>query len=356
MNHADPALGDSPAPQPPDGVAGNRSGTPVLKVEDLKTHFFTKSGTVRAVDGVSFTVNGGETVGIVGESGSGKTMTARSILRLVPHPGRIVEGRILFGDRDVLAMNPTEIREYRGGDVAMIFQDPMASLNPVVPVGRQIAEAMKVHSKFSRTDAERRVVPLLEQTQIPDAARRVGDYPHQFSGGMRQRVMIAMGISNEPSLLIADEPTTALDVTVQSEIIELLRRLNAEKNTAIILITHNMAVVASLCTFVIVMYAGRIVESGATQTLFDNPQHPYTWLLLRSIPRVDKRAERLLTIEGAPPDLAQLPAGCKFHPRCPFKVDRCEQEEPPLADVGGGQFARCWVLMRNVAQTTENDD
>lgn len=326
--------------------------TTVLTVENLKMHFFTRGGVVRAVDDVSFSVNEGEMVGIVGESGSGKTMTARSILRLIPHPGRVVGGRILFGDRDVLEMSGDELREYRGRDVAMIFQDPMASLNPVIPVGRQIAEAMEVHSRYTKQEARRRVIPLLKETQIPDAAQRVGDYPHQFSGGMRQRVMIAMGISNEPSLLIADEPTTALDVTIQAQIIELLRRLNSDKGTSIILITHNMAVVASLCTRVIVMYAGRVVESGPVDTLFYDPQHPYTWLLLRSIPRVDHRGGHLVAIEGTPPDLAELPDGCKFYPRCPFRIDRCKHEEPPLADVGDGRLARCWVLMRNVDQDT----
>jgi oligopeptide transport system ATP-binding protein len=300
------------------------------------------------VDGVSFAIDEGETVGIVGESGCGKSMTALSILRLVPEPGRITQGKILFEGRDVLKMTDEQIRDFRGNDVAMIFQDPMTSLNPVLRVGYQIQEAMSAHERFSKDQSEKRVVPLLEQVRIPAARQRARDYPHQFSGGMRQRAMIAMGLSNEPSLLIADEPTTALDVTVQAQIIELLRDLNRELGTAIVLITHNLAVVASLCTRVVVMYAGRIVESGPTQKIFKSPQHPYTWSLLRSIPRVDEsRHEKLLNIAGLPPDLSNPPPGCKFHPRCRFRVDRCSQEEPPLEDVDAGQEARCWVLMKN---------
>ncbi len=245
-------------------------------------------------------------------------------------------------------MSDDEIREFRGNDVAMIFQDPMTSLNPVLRVGFQIEEAMDAHQRFTRKEARERVVPMLKKVRIPDAEQRTRDYPHQFSGGMRQRGMIAMALSNEPSLLIADEPTTALDVTVQAQIIELLKDLNRELRAAIILITHNMAVVASLCSRVLVMYAGRIVESGPTRQIFKSPQHPYTWALLRSIPRVDeKKHERLLNISGLPPDLTNPPPGCKFHPRCPFRVDRCIHEEPPLEEVDPGQHARCWVLMKN---------
>jgi oligopeptide/dipeptide ABC transporter ATP-binding protein len=287
-------------------------------------------------------------VGIVGESGSGKTMTALSLLRLVPEPGK-VSGRILYGEKDVLEMTDEEIREFRGNDVAMIFQDPMTSLNPVLRVGFQVEEAMAAHSRFTRQQARDRVVPMLERVRIPAAKDRVRDFPHQFSGGMRQRAMIAMGVSNEPSLLIADEPTTALDVTVQASIIELLRDLSRELRAAVILITHNMALVASLCNRVIVMYGGQIVEEGPTRAIFKNPQHPYTWSLLRSMPRVDEVGkERLISIKGVPPDLARPPAGCKFHPRCPFRVERCFTEEPPLGEVDLGQSARCWVLMKNV--------
>jgi oligopeptide/dipeptide ABC transporter ATP-binding protein len=303
---------------------------------------------VKAVDGVSFEVAEGETVGIVGESGSGKSVTALSLLRLVPEPGRVVDGRVMFGSVDVLKMDAEELREFRGSDVAMIFQDPMSSMNPVLRVGFQIEEAMDAHQRFTRKQAKERIVPMLETVRIPAAAQRAKDYPHQFSGGMRQRAMIAMGLSNEPSLLIADEPTTALDVTVQASIIELLRDLNRERGMAIILITHNLAVVASLCTRVIVMYAGRIVESGTTRQIFNSPQHPYTWSLLRSLPRVDElKHDRLLNIRGLPPDMTNLPEGCKFHPRCRFRVERCFREEPPLGEVDPGQLARCWVLMRN---------
>lgn len=304
------------------------------------------------MDGVSFHVDRGETVGIVGESGSGKSVTAMSILRLVAEPGRIASGRILFGDegkqKDVVQMTDDEIREFRGNDVAMIFQDPMTSMNPVLKVGFQIKEAMAAHERFTPKQARDRVVPMLKRVRIPAPEDRAKNYPHQFSGGMRQRAMIAMGLSNEPHLLIADEPTTALDVTVQAQIIELLRDLNRDLGTAVILITHNLAVVASLCTRVIVMYAGRIVEEGPTRQIFKSPQHPYTWSLLRSIPRLDEyQHEKLLTISGLPPDLTNPPPGCKFHPRCRFRVDRCLEEEPPLGEVDPGQKARCWVLMRN---------
>jgi oligopeptide/dipeptide ABC transporter ATP-binding protein len=275
------------------------------------------------------------------------------MLRLVPDPGRITGGRILYGEKDVLQMSDEEIREFRGKDVAMIFQDPMTSLNPVLRVGFQIEEAMAAHERFTRKQAHERVVPMLQRVRIPAAAERARDYPHQFSGGMRQRAMIAMGISNEPSLLIADEPTTALDVTVQASIIELLRDLSNELGVSVILITHNMALIASLCQRVIVMYAGRIVEEGPTRSIFKNPQHPYTWSLLRSIPRIDEKThEKLISIRGMPPDLSKAPPGCKFHPRCRFRVDRCLTEEPPLADVDPGQQARCWVLMKNVEDPT----
>jgi oligopeptide/dipeptide ABC transporter ATP-binding protein len=321
----------------------------LLEVKGLKTQFFVRGGRVRAVDGIDFRVNRGETVGIVGESGSGKSMTALSILRLVPEPGKIVEGSITFDGRDVLAFNDDELRKFRGNDVAMIFQDPMSSLNPVLKVGFQIEEAMKAHDRFTKEQAKERVPGLLSRVRIPDAKRRANEFPHQFSGGMRQRVMIAMGLSNEPALLIADEPTTALDVTVQAQILEQLRDLNRELGTAIVLITHNMAVVASICTWVVVMYAGRVVEQGPTEAIFAAPQHPYTWSLLRSIPRIDEKlGSKLLTIKGLPPDLTNLPPGCKFHPRCMFAVDRCLTEEPELVTVGPGHESRCWVQMKNV--------
>ena len=299
-------------------------------------------------------MDSGETLGIVGESGSGKSMTALSILNLVPEPGKISGGQILFKNRDVVTMTSGELLEYRGGDVAMIFQDPMTSLNPVLRVGFQIEEAMRAHSRFDKRQAKARVIPLLERVRIPSPKQRARDFPFQLSGGMRQRAMIAMGLANEPSLLIADEPTTALDVTVQAQILELLKELNRELGTAIILISHNVAVISSLCTRVMVMYAGRVVESGPTRQVFDHPEHPYTWSLLRSVPRVDERRhERLISIQGMPPDLSRLPTGCTFHPRCQFKVERCLREEPPLVEVAADQEARCWVLMRNVSKESQ---
>jgi oligopeptide/dipeptide ABC transporter ATP-binding protein len=323
----------------------------LLQVEDLHTQFFTSRGVVHAVDGVTFHIDQGETLGVVGESGCGKTMTALSLLRLIPDPGRITSGRILFRGQDVTKMDDDAIREFRGNDVAMIFQDPMTSMNPVTKVGPQIQEAMTAHDRFNPEQAKGRVVELLRRVRVPAAERRVDDYPHQFSGGMRQRAMIAMGLANEPAMLIADEPTTALDVTVQAQIIALMKQLNRELGTAMMLITHNMALVASLCQRVIVMYAGRIVEEGPVEQIFNSPQHPYTWSLLRSVPRVDEaRKDRLVSIKGLPPDLISPPPGCKFHPRCPFVIDHCKTEEPPLGEVAENQVARCWVLMRNVSQ------
>ena len=319
---------------------------PVLQVKGLKTQFFTDDGIVQAVDDVSFDLHAGETLGIVGESGCGKSVTALSILRLVQEPGRIVSGEIRFKDDDLLTMSEDEVREIRGKDIAMIFQDPLSSLNPVLPIGFQIQEAMNAHNRISNRDTRKRAVELLQKVRIPSARERLRDYPHQFSGGMRQRVMIAMALSNSPSILIADEPTTALDVTVQAQILELLRDLNEDLKTAIIMITHNMGVVAGLCSRVIVMYAGRIVEEGPVERIFKNPQHPYTWSLLQSIPRVDSdRSKRLLSIEGLPPDLIAPPKGCRFHPRCQFKIQRCLTDDPPLMEVGPDQEAACWVTM-----------
>jgi oligopeptide transport system ATP-binding protein len=320
--------------------------TPVLQVKGLRTQFFTDDGVVHAVDDVSFDLNAGETLGIVGESGCGKSVTALSILRLVQEPGRIVSGEIRFNGDDLLTMSEDEVREIRGKDIAMIFQDPLSSLNPVLPIGFQIQEAMNAHNRINNKDTLKRTVELLQQVHIPSARERLKDYPHQFSGGMRQRVMIAMALSNAPSILIADEPTTALDVTVQAQILELLRDLNQDMKTAIIMITHNMGVVAGLCSRVVVMYAGRIVEEGPVERIFKNPQHPYTWSLLQSMPRLDSdRSQRLLSIEGLPPDLIAPPRGCRFHPRCQFKIKRCLTDDPPLMEVGPDQEAACWVTM-----------
>jgi len=320
--------------------------SPILQVKDLQTQFRTHDGIVRAVDGVTFDLYHGESLGIVGESGSGKSMTALSLLRLVPDPGKVVGGRVLFRNQDLLQVTDEEIREIRGRDIAMIFQDPQSSLNPVLQTGFQIAEAMLAHKMASKTQARQRTIELLKRVRIPAAESRVKDFPHQLSGGMRQRAMIAMGLANAPSVLIADEPTTALDVTVQAQILELLGDLNQELGTAIIMITHNMGVVAGLCTRVLVMYAGKIVEQGPVDEIFDRPQHPYTWSLLKSIPRVDAlRHERLRSIEGIAPDLLRPPAGCRFHPRCPFRIEKCFTDEPELKEIKPNQFASCWVTM-----------
>src|SRR3984893_2301356 len=320
---------------------------PVLQVKDLKTQFFTDDGVVQAVDGVSFDLYPGETLGIVGESGCGKSVTALSILRLIQRPGRIVAGQILFKGSDIVTLSEEEVREIRGKDIAMIFQDPLSSLNPVLKVGFQIEEAMQAHEKVSGKSALSRTIELLKQGRIPAAESRVNDFPCQFSGGMRQRAMIAMGLANTPSILIADEPTTALEVTVHAQILELLRDLNHDLNTSIMMITHNMGVVAGLCTRVLVMYAGRSAEQGPVEQIFKNPQRPYAWSWRRSTPRLDPdRHDRLLSIDGLPPDLIKPPAGCRFNPRCQFKIDRCRHDDPPLMDVGADQEAACWVTMR----------
>jgi oligopeptide/dipeptide ABC transporter ATP-binding protein len=330
--------------------------SPILQVRDLRTQFLTDGGIVTAVDDVSFDLYPGESLGIVGESGSGKSVTALSILRLVPDPGRVVSGKVLFNNVDLLQATDEEIREIRGRDIAMIFQDPQSSLNPVLRTGFQIDEAMLAHGK-SKSEARHRTLDLLKKVRIPAAESRVKDFPHQLSGGMRQRAMIAMGLANTPSILIADEPTTALDVTVQAQILELLGDLNRELGAAIIMITHNMGVVAGLCTRVIVMYAGQIVEEGPVEQIFDNPQHPYTWSLLRSIPRVDAlRHERLRSIEGIAPDLLNPPSGCRFHPRCPFRIDKCYTDEPALEEMAPNQRAACWVTMERARREMHADE
>jgi oligopeptide/dipeptide ABC transporter ATP-binding protein len=330
--------------------------TPILQVKELRTEFLTDGGIVRAVDGVTFDLYPGESLGIVGESGSGKSVTALSLLRLVPDPGRVVGGKVLFRNEDLLQISDDDIRQIRGRDIAMIFQDPQSSLNPVLKTGFQIDEAMLAHGT-PRAQAHARTIELLKKVRIPAAESRVKDFPHQLSGGMRQRAMIAMGLANTPSILIADEPTTALDVTVQAQILELLADLNRELGTAIVMITHNMGVVAGLCTRVIVMYAGKIVEEGPVEQIFDSPQHPYTWSLLRSIPRVDAlRHERLRSIEGIAPDLLNPPKGCRFHPRCPFRVDKCFTDEPSLKEVAPNQTAACWVTMERARHEMGADE
>ena len=320
----------------------------LLRVRDLKTYFVTEhgKGTARAVDGVSFDLYPGETLGIVGESGSGKTVTSLSILRLVPEPpGHILPGsHIEFEGRNLLALSPPELRAVRGNQIAMIFQEPMTSLNPVFTVGDQIAEAAIIHQNLPRSAARARAIEMLKTVGIPDPEERVDNYPHQLSGGMRQRVMIAMALICHPKVLIADEPTTALDVTIQAQILDLLRDVNREFGTATMLITHNLGVVAGMCERVLVMYAGRVVESGPTADVFAHPKHPYTWSLLRSIPRLDaEKHEPLRPIEGFPPNLVELPTGCVFHPRCAFRIDRCTRDVPALLQVGETQLAACWV-------------
>jgi oligopeptide/dipeptide ABC transporter ATP-binding protein len=316
----------------------------LLRVTGLRTHFPTKDGIVRAVDGVDLHVDPGETLGIVGESGSGKSMTVLSLMRLLPRPGRIVAGEVLYKGRDLVKASEQEMQEVRGAEIAMIFQDPMTSLNPVYRTGWQVGEPLRLHRGMDLGRSLREAVAMFTKVGIPEPDSRVRSFPHEFSGGMRQRAMIAMGLTTAPSVLIADEPTTALDVTIQAQILELLKQVNREFGTATILITHNLGVVAGMCERVMVMYAGRVVEEGPTEDVFANPQHPYTWSLLRSIPRLDaEEHESLRAIDGMPPDLSSLPGGCAFHPRCPFRVERCTEEVPALGWVGRTQRAACWV-------------
>ncbi len=317
----------------------------LLRVEDLKVHFATEDGIVRAVDGVSFELERGKVVGIVGESGSGKSVTAMTLMGLTRDVNARFEGRVLYKGTDLLQVSESELQEFRGNEIGMIFQDPMTSLNPVYRVGEQIVEAIRAHERVDKRTARRRAVELLRQVGIPNPEARVDDFPHQFSGGMRQRAMIAMALSCNPSILIADEPTTALDVTIQAQIIELIDRLKDEFDSSVILITHDLGVVADVADEIVVMYAGRIVERGATRDLFYDPQMPYTWGLLGSIPRLDRpRPERLYSIKGSPPSLINLPRGCSFRPRCPYAFEKCV-EEPELANRVGtpGHLDRCWL-------------
>jgi peptide/nickel transport system ATP-binding protein len=318
---------------------------PALEVKDLRTQFFTDDGVVRAVDGVSFSVGAGETLGIVGESGSGKSITALSLMRLLEEPSRIVGGEIRFQGRDMLRATAEELRSLRGDRLAMVFQDPMTSLNPVLKIARQLVETMVVHGRYTQAEASRRAVSLLGRMGVSAPERAIDSYPHQFSGGMRQRVMLAVGMSNEPALLIADEPTTALDVTIQAQILELLRELNRDFGTAIVLISHDLGVIARVCARTIVMYGGEVVEEGPTDQLLVDPRHPYTWALINAVPRIDEattESRRLTTIDGQPPDPLNHPTGCRFAQRCPFRIEKCA-EHPELDDVLPGRKARCWV-------------
>lgn len=321
-----------------------------LKIEHLKTQFETTGGIVPAVDDVSIEIPRGKIVGLVGESGCGKSMTAMSIMQLVKKPGKIVDGKILFKGRDLLAASPEEMRQVRGNDISMIFQEPMTSLNPVYTVGRQVREAVLLHQKVSKDEAKNRVIEIFRKCGIPEPEKRYKSYPHQLSGGLRQRVMIAMAMICQPELLIADEPTTALDVTIEAQILRLMKELRDEHGTSILMITHNMGVVAQMCDYVYVMYAGKVMEQAETFELFRNTQHPYTAGLLRSIPRMDNQVDRLYSIRGVVPNLLKLPAGCGFCTRCDQADDTCWQVRPELHEVAPGHYVRCHLQGKGGSQ------
>jgi oligopeptide/dipeptide ABC transporter ATP-binding protein len=336
-------IGGRRGPKDRDDIRTRRTaGTALLEIRDLRTHFFTQDGVVKAVDGVSFSVDDGKTLGVVGESGCGKSITAMSILRLVGRPGRIVSGEILLNGRDLTRVSEDEIRDVRGNAISMIFQEPMTSLNPVYTCGDQIAEAVALHLRLGRKQAWGRAIEMLAAVGIPDAKRRANEYPHQLSGGMRQRVMIAMALSTNPALLIADEPTTALDVTIQAQILELMKEMRRQNQMAIMLITHDLGVVAEMADEVVVMYAGKVVERSSAATVFENPHHPYTKGLLASIPRLGERRRRLEVIKGVVPNPLNLPKGCLFKRRCPYAMPICDNA-PPLQEVAPGQISRCWL-------------
>ncbi len=317
-------------------------GEDLLVLDDLKTHFFTDEGVARAVDGVSYRVKRGETLGVVGESGCGKSVTALSVMRLIPDPpGRVVGGRIVFKGRDLVPLSDEEIRKIRGNEIGMIFQEPMTSLNPVFTVGDQIIEAVMLHRGVPYGEAREHATEMLRKVGIPSPESRVDDYPHQMSGGMRQRVMIAMALSCDPDLLIADEPTTALDVTIQAQILDLMRKLQDELGMSVLLITHDLGVVAQNAQHVAVMYAGKVVEFSSTGEVFGNPRHPYTVGLFRSIPRLGERVKRLDTIPGTVPSALEFPDGCRFNNRCPFATDRCRSDEPDLREIAPGHAVAC---------------
>jgi oligopeptide/dipeptide ABC transporter ATP-binding protein len=321
------------------------AGEPLLRLENLSTHYVSAKGSrvVRAVDEVSLSLNAGETLGVVGESGSGKSTLALTMLRVLPPAARIVGGRILFEGEDLVAKSDAEMREIRGKRIAMILQDPMASLNPLFSIGNQVAEPIWVHNRTPRSTAWAKARELLQAVRIPSPETRLRQFPHEMSGGMRQRIVGAIGISCEPRLLIADEPTTSLDLTIQAQYLNLLRELQREYGLALIFITHNLGIVAKMCDQVAVMYAGRLVEWGPVTRIFDAPAHPYTRALLESIPRMGDGRERLTAIEGQPPDLAAPPSGCAFHPRCPQAMSRCREEAPPETVLGPSHTARCWL-------------
>lgn len=320
----------------------------VLDIRNLKSHFFTAKGEVPAVDGVSIQVPEGKIIGIVGESGCGKSMTAMSVMGLLRYPGKVVDGTILLDGRDITHLRPKELAQVRGNDISMIFQEPMTSLNPVYPVGRQVREAILLHQKMSKEEAKQKVIDIFRAVGIPEPEKRYDSYPHQLSGGLRQRVMIGMAMVCKPKVMIADEPTTALDVTIEAQILRLMKKLCKEQGTSIILITHNMGVVAEVCDYVYVMYAGKVMEQAETFELFENTEHPYTRGLLKSIPRMDEKADRLYTIEGVVPNLLHLPAGCNFCNRCENATERCHQEKPCLYQTSEGHGVRCFLYESEV--------
>lgn len=314
----------------------------VLDIRNLKSHFFTAKGEVPAVDGVTIQVPPGKIIGIVGESGCGKSMTAMSVMGLLRYPGRVVEGSITLDGRDITHLSPRELAKVRGNEISMIFQEPMTSLNPVYPVGRQVREAILQHQKISKEEARKRVLEIFQAVGIPEPEKRYNSYPHQLSGGLRQRVMIGMAMVCRPKVMIADEPTTALDVTIEAQILQLMKKLCREQGTSIILITHNMGVVAEICDYVYVMYAGKVMEQAETFELFEHTEHPYTAGLLKSIPRLDEKVDRLYTIEGVVPNLLYLPAGCNFCTRCKEASERCFMEKPCLYQTRNGHGVRCF--------------
>lgn len=324
---------------------------PILQVKNLKTYFYTSEGVAKAVDGISYVVHQGETLGLVGESGCGKTVSALSILRLIQEPpGKIVDGEIIFEEKDLIKLSPEEIRRIRGNKISMIFQEPMTALNPVFTIGDQISEVYKVHKGMGRKESLERAVEMLKVVGIPAPKKTAYQYPHQLSGGMRQRAMIAMALACNPKILIADEPTTALDVTIQAQILDLMIKLKEEFGSAVILITHDLGIIADTAKNVVILYAGKVVETADVKTIFSNPLHPYTQGLLRSVPRVDKAAEnhkvkrRLQEIPGIVPSLYNLPKGCYFHPRCPKAMDICREKEPEMKTAGDGHSASCWLM------------
>jgi len=326
-------------------ASADTSEAPVLKVENLRTYFRTRWGEVKAVDGVSFELRKGETLGIVGESGSGKSVTMLSMMRLIPMPpGRIVEGSITLDGEDLLQLSESEMSKVRGSKIALIIQDPMTSLNPVLSIGNQVTEAIRIHQDTPKRSVMEKALEVLRKVNIPAAESRVRDYPHQMSGGMRQRVVGAIGISCQPLVLIADEPTTSLDVTIQAQYLKLLRDLQQESGLSLIFITHDFGIVAKMCDRVAVMYAGRIVEEGAVRDIFNAPSHPYTEALLASVPKMEEDVDRLYAIEGQPPLLHDLPVGCAFADRCPYVMDRCREEYPPEFPVAEGHYSACWRL------------